>query len=95
MSSNFIPIKIKSILDLIRFDRPIGFALLMWPCWFALAAININIFNNLKWYFLFFIGSFLMRSCGCIVNDLVDIRSYSLETDSLEKIFIKAVKEKS
>ena len=30
-----------------------------------------------------------------ILNDLVDIRSYSLETDSLEKIFIKAVKEKS
>jgi len=74
MSPNFIPNKIKSFLDLIRFDQPIGFVLLMWPCWFALAILPINPLDNIKWYFLFIVGSFLMRSAGCIVNDLVDIK---------------------
>ena len=74
MSPNFIPNKIKSFLDLIRFDKPIGFLLLMWPCWFALAILPINPLDNIKWYILFIIGSFLMRSAGCIVNDIVDIK---------------------
>ena len=73
MPTNSIPSKIKSLLDLIRFDKPIGFALLVWPCWFSLASLPINPLLNLKWYFLFLVGSFLMRSAGCIINDLVDI----------------------
>ena len=74
MSLISIPIKIKCLLDLIRINKPIGFLLLMWPCWFALAILPINPFLNLKWFFLFFIGSFLMRSAGCIINDFVDIK---------------------
>ena len=74
MSRSLIPRKIKSLLDLIRFDKPTGFLLLMWPCWFALAALPTNPLNYLKWYVLFFAGSFLMRSAGCIINDLVDIK---------------------
>ena len=72
MSPYSIPSKIKSLLYLIRFDKPIGFTLLMWPCWFGLAILPINQLNNLKWYFFFMLGSFLMRSAGCIINDIAD-----------------------
>ena len=66
--SNFIP-----LLELIRFNKPIGFTLLMWPCWFALASLPINHIQYLKWYALFLFGSFLMRSSGCIINDIIDV----------------------
>ena len=65
--------KIKHYLELIRFNKPIGIFLLMWPCWFALALLPHNHFDLIEYYILFFIGSFLMRSAGCIINDLVDI----------------------
>ena len=67
-------IKIKSILDLIRFKKPIGFMLLLWPCCFALASLNYSQYELLIWYVYFIIGAFLMRSAGCIINDLVDIK---------------------
>ena len=69
----FLPSKIKSLFDLIRLKRPIGFTLLMWPCWFGLASLSINQLNLIKWYILFLIGAFLMRSAGCIINDIIDI----------------------
>ena len=37
MLDKIVPKKIKHLIDLIRLDKPIGFLLLMWPCWFALA----------------------------------------------------------
>ena len=74
MLDKFIPIKIIYFLDLIRFNKPIGFLLLMWPCWFGLAYSNIYYYDLIFLYFLFFIGSFLMRSAGCIINDIIDIK---------------------
>ena len=73
-NSNFwlykiLPKKIVYCLELIRFEKPIGFLLLMWPCWFTLALFSNN---NIKLYILFFIGSFCMRSVGCIINDYID-----------------------
>ena len=92
MPTNSIPSKIKSLLDLIRFNKPIGFALLVWPCWFSLASLSINQLNNLKWYLFFLIGSFLMRSAGCIVNDLVDIKiDKKVERTSQRPLVIKSV----
>ena len=73
MLDKIIPKKIKHLFDLIRLDKPIGFMLLMWPSWFALAHISKNIIIQIEWHFYFFIGAFLMRSAGCIINDLVDI----------------------
>jgi 4-hydroxybenzoate polyprenyltransferase len=73
MLDKIIPLKINYFLDLIRFFKPIGFMLLMWPCWFALALLPINYLDLIKWYGLFFIGAFLMRSAGCVINDLIDI----------------------
>ena len=78
---NFLPIKIVKFLELIRFEKPIGFLLLMWPCWFALANFSIT---SLKWYVLFFLGSFFMRSVGCIINDYFD-RFIDKEVDRTSK----------
>jgi len=74
MLDNFIPKKIYYFLDLIRFNKPIGFLLLMWPCYFGLAYSKTDYDDLIYLYFLFFLGSFLMRSAGCIINDLIDIK---------------------
>lgn len=58
-------------LQLIRFDRPIGTLLLLWPTWWALwiAADGLPSLVNLG---VFTVGVFLTRSAGCIVNDIAD-----------------------
>ena len=66
---NILPVKISSLLQLIRLEKPIGFFLLMWPCWFSLAIFSVK---EIKWYILFFLGAFFMRSAGCIINDYFD-----------------------
>jgi len=62
-------------IELIRLKKPIGFMLLFWPCTWGLT-IAYNFQNSLNLYFfyivLFFLGSVLMRSAGCIVNDIFD-----------------------
>ena len=66
---------IKIFLDLTRLNKPIGFMLLFWPCsWGLTYAYSINQDFNLflNYLILFFLGSVLMRSAGCIVNDIVD-----------------------
>ena len=74
MLDTIVPKKITHFFDLIRLDKPIGFLLLMWPCWFALANLNQEQSEIIIWYIYFFIGSFLMRSAGCIINDIIDIK---------------------
>ena len=62
-------------LDLIRLKKPIGIMLLFWPCLWGLTLANDFTSSNLQYviYFIyFFIGSVLMRSAGCIVNDILD-----------------------
>jgi 4-hydroxybenzoate polyprenyltransferase len=66
---------LKIFIELTRLNKPIGFMLLFWPCSWGLAyAYSINQDFNLFIYYLtlFFFGSVLMRSAGCIVNDIVD-----------------------
>ena len=66
---------IRNFIDVTRLNKPIGFLLLFWPCsWgLSLALYFNNDFNNFFYYLLlFFLGSVLMRSAGCIVNDIVD-----------------------
>ena len=67
--------QINLFLELTRLKRPIGYMLLFWPCsWGLTLAYDFN--SNLTLYFfyllLFFLGSVLMRSAGCIINDIVD-----------------------
>ncbi len=64
--------KITNYLELIRFKRPIGFLLLMWPSWFGLSLLNLELKIFIKWLIVFFLGSFFMRSAGCIINDIFD-----------------------
>jgi len=67
--------QLKILIDLTRLNKPIGFMLLFWPCSWGLAfAYNENQDLNIFLYylFLFFLGSVLMRSAGCVFNDIVD-----------------------
>ena len=66
------PEKINNYLELIRLNKPIGFMLLLWPCWFSLAYIELPQKTLIAYYLLFFFGAVIMRSAGCIINDLVD-----------------------
>jgi len=66
---------IKLVIELTRLNKPIGFMLLFWPCLWGLAlSYNFNLSLNLFIFYglLFFSGSVLMRSAGCIVNDISD-----------------------
>jgi len=66
---------LKIFIELTRLNKPIGFMLLFWPCSWGLAyaySLNQNQSLFLHYLLLFFLGSVLMRSAGCIVNDIVD-----------------------
>ena len=67
--------QIKLFVELIRLNKPIGFMLLFWPCSWGLTLaydFNENLRTYLFYLILFFLGSVLMRSAGCIVNDILD-----------------------
>ncbi|WP_279481588.1 4-hydroxybenzoate octaprenyltransferase [Aureimonas sp. SK2] len=66
--------------QLARWDRPIGWQLLLWPCWWSAAlapqwaapsAVHTGL-PDLWHLILFLIGSIAMRGAGCTYNDLVD-----------------------
>ena len=62
-------------IELTRLKKPIGYMLLFWPCSWGLAlAFDFNSDENLYFFYLilFFLGSVLMRSAGCIINDIAD-----------------------
>ena len=65
----------KLFIKLTRLKKPTAYKLLFWPCLWGLT-IAYNFENSLDIFFgyafLFFAGSVLMRSAGCIVNDIVD-----------------------
>jgi len=62
-------------INLTRLKKPIGYMLLFWPCAWGLT-LAYDFSSNLNNYFiyliLFFLGAVLMRSAGCIVNDILD-----------------------
>jgi len=62
-------------IELTRLKKPIGFMLLFWPCIWGLTLVydfSSSLNNYILFVLLFFAGSILMRSAGCIVNDIVD-----------------------
>ena len=66
---------LKIFIELTRLNKPIGFMLLFWHCaWGLTYAYSINQDKNLFIFYLalFFLGSVLMRSAGCIFNDIID-----------------------
>ena len=67
--------QINLFIELTRLKKPIGYMLLFWQCAWGLT-LAYDFSDNLNDYFfyltLFFLGSVLMRSAGCIVNDILD-----------------------
>ena len=63
--------KIKLYLQLIRWDRPAGWLLLLWP---TLSALWVASNGFPGWHLLtvFTLGTILMRSAGCCINDVAD-----------------------
>ena len=67
--------QIKLFIELTRLKKPIGYMLLFWPCaWGLTLAYDFSSSWNDYYFYLilFFLGSVLMRSAGCIVNDILD-----------------------
>jgi len=67
--------QLKIFIELTRLKKPIGFMLLFWPCAWGLTLAYDFSESLQKYYFyliLFFFGAVLMRSAGCIVNDILD-----------------------
>jgi 4-hydroxybenzoate polyprenyltransferase len=68
-------IQINLFIELIRLKKPVGFMLLFWPCAWGLT-VAYDFQKSLTKYFLylifFFLGAVLMRSAGCIINDIAD-----------------------
>jgi 4-hydroxybenzoate polyprenyltransferase len=62
-------------LRLVRFDRPIGAWLLLFPAWWGQALAELSVgrpYPSLWYMLLFFVGAFIMRGAGCTYNDIVD-----------------------
>ena len=66
-----LPQRARDLIQLARFDRPIGIWLLFWPgAWaIALSGNALARWDLLLWFFL---GAAAMRSAGCVYNDIVD-----------------------
>ena len=66
---------LKLFIELTRLDKPIGYMLLFWPCVWGLTLVydfNSEINTYFKYLIFFLLGSMLMRSAGCIINDIAD-----------------------
>ena len=66
---------LKLFIELTRLKKPIGFMLLFWPCSWGLTLaydFSSTVYIYFFYLLLFFLGSVLMRSAGCIVNDILD-----------------------
>ena len=62
-------------IELTRLKKPIGYMLLFWPCVWGLTLVyDFSQNKNIYFFYLtlFFLGAVLMRSAGCIVNDVLD-----------------------
>ena len=63
--------KAYALFELMRLDKPIGIYLLLWP---ALIALVISTGGNFQYsdLFIVIIGSIIVRSAGCVINDIWD-----------------------
>lgn len=66
-----LPAQLRGFALLARFDRPIGWWLLFWPCLFGLLLSGGGL-AHLNLIFWFLLGSIAMRGAGCVFNDIVD-----------------------
>ena len=74
-ADTILPPWLRPYARLARWERPIGWWLLLWPCWWSLALAadaNGRVWPNPWHLVLFLIGAVAMRGAGCTWNDLVD-----------------------
>ena len=67
--------KVKSYILLMRLNSPIGSMLLLYPCFWGLISASSSIEEITQNIFLlikFILGAFIMRSAGCVINDIFD-----------------------
>ena len=65
-----LPPRLRPYASLVRIDRPIGIWLLYWPCAWSVALAGVaGRWDLFLWLAL---GAFVMRSAGCVYNDIVD-----------------------
>jgi len=70
-----LPLSLRPYARLMRLERPIGWWLLLLPCWWGLALGQIAWGGGLPspWYaLLFLVGAIVMRGAGCTLNDIAD-----------------------
>ena len=66
--------KLKAYIELARIDKPIGIYLLLWPSLLGLFLAGLNSNISLKNILIVILGSLLVRSCGCVINDISDFK---------------------
>jgi 4-hydroxybenzoate polyprenyltransferase len=65
-----LPKAVRPYASLMRVDRPIGTWLLYWPCAWSVALAGVH--GEWTLFAWFLLGAFVMRSAGCVYNDIVD-----------------------
>ena len=66
--------KLQPFIELARLDKPVGIYLLLWPSLLGLMLAGTSTQIQLKNILIVLIGSILVRSCGCIINDISDYK---------------------
>ena len=66
--------KLQPFIELARLDKPVGIYLLLWPSLLGLILAGTSTQIQLKNILIVLIGSILVRSCGCIINDISDYK---------------------
>ena len=64
-------VKFRNLVNLTRINKPIGIFLLLWPTLWAIWLASEGA-PNIKILIIFILGTILMRSAGCVANDLAD-----------------------
>jgi 4-hydroxybenzoate polyprenyltransferase len=67
----WLPVGTRPYARMARFDRPIGWWLLLFPCWWSVALASVG-WPSLWMMFLFWLGAVVMRGAGCTFNDITD-----------------------
>ena len=79
----YLPESVQPYSQLMRLDRPVGWWLLLLPCWWGLFLAQVSSgggLPNLWFAFLFLAGAIIMRGAGCTLNDIVDRKFDALVT---------------
>lgn len=74
-ADRYLPAALRPYARLMRLERPIGWWLLLIPCWWSLILAQIANGKGLPnlWYaLLFLLGAIIMRGAGCTLNDIAD-----------------------